>query len=172
MDNQINLAELSTADLKRLQTVAAETIESRRADEQATAMNQIKELVETYDINLDQLMGFLNPQPKKAGRPRKDGSAAPKATASKSPPKYRDPTSGATWTGKGRKPEWIKAAADPEAFLIPEGERTAAPTQAPTAQPKAPKTPKATAPVEAATPEVAPAPEAAQEPAPEAAASE
>ncbi len=34
------------------------------------------------------------------------------------PPKYRDPKTGATWSGRGRQPAWIKAAKNVERFLI------------------------------------------------------
>lgn len=33
-------------------------------------------------------------------------------------PKYRDPESGNTWTGRGRAPTWIRDAADRDEFLI------------------------------------------------------
>lgn len=33
-------------------------------------------------------------------------------------PKYRDPATGATWTGRGKPPLWIKDAADRTPFLI------------------------------------------------------
>lgn len=50
------------------------------------------------------------------------GSAGPKkvskAKGKKVPAKYRDPESGATWTGRGRAPAWIAEAADRDAFLI------------------------------------------------------
>lgn len=50
------------------------------------------------------------------------GSAGRKKTAKangkKVPAKYRDPKSGVTWTGRGRAPAWIAAAADRSAFLI------------------------------------------------------
>jgi DNA-binding protein H-NS len=34
------------------------------------------------------------------------------------PPKYRDPASGATWSGRGHAPSWIKDAANRDEFLI------------------------------------------------------
>jgi DNA-binding protein H-NS len=37
-----------------------------------------------------------------------------------SPAKYRDPTSGATWSGRGRAPDWIKSAKSRKRFLISE----------------------------------------------------
>ncbi|WP_017917866.1 H-NS histone family protein [Burkholderia gladioli] len=33
-------------------------------------------------------------------------------------PKYLDPKTGATWSGRGRPPEWIKNAKDRDRFLI------------------------------------------------------
>ncbi|MCX5543864.1 H-NS histone family protein [Paraburkholderia sp. CNPSo 3076] len=60
-------------------------------------------------------------------------SAAPAKKAAKAgnyvrgpqPPKYRDPKSGATWSGRGRAPAWIAGAKDPSKFLIAENEVTA-----------------------------------------------
>ncbi|HEY4296649.1 MAG TPA: H-NS family nucleoid-associated regulatory protein [Paraburkholderia sp.] len=38
------------------------------------------------------------------------------------PPQYRDPKSGATWSGRGRAPAWIANAKDRSRFLIAEAE--------------------------------------------------
>lgn len=34
------------------------------------------------------------------------------------PAKYRDPKTGATWSGRGRAPDWIKNAKNRDRFLI------------------------------------------------------
>lgn len=47
---------------------------------------------------------------------RKSGDT-PKATAVKYPPKYRDPETGRTWSGRGRMPRWIQDM-DRTGFLI------------------------------------------------------
>lgn len=39
-------------------------------------------------------------------------SGAAPAKKAKSPAKYRDPDTGKEWSGRGRRPEWIKAAGD------------------------------------------------------------
>jgi DNA-binding protein H-NS len=39
-------------------------------------------------------------------------SAKTGVTGKKVAPKYRDPVSGATWTGRGLKPKWLRAALD------------------------------------------------------------
>lgn len=41
-----------------------------------------------------------------------------KAKGSVGAPKYRDPATGATWTGRGKPPNWIKDAADRTPFEI------------------------------------------------------
>ncbi|WP_322048072.1 H-NS family nucleoid-associated regulatory protein, partial [Paraburkholderia sp. J67] len=41
------------------------------------------------------------------------------STAGASPAKYQDPKSGATWSGRGRAPDWIKGAKNRDRFLIP-----------------------------------------------------
>ncbi|WP_028219254.1 H-NS histone family protein [Paraburkholderia oxyphila] len=46
---------------------------------------------------------------------RRGGDRAQKSVA---PAKYRDPMSGATWSGRGRAPNWIKDAKNREQFLI------------------------------------------------------
>lgn len=52
----------------------------------------------------------------------KPAKKAAKGAANKSngrfPPKYRDPASGATWSGMGHAPAWIKEAANRDEFLI------------------------------------------------------
>jgi DNA-binding protein H-NS len=67
-----------------------------------------------HGFSLEELTGTPAPTKKKPA----------KATAKKaSPPKYRSPDDAkVTWTGKGRKPEWFKAAIEagtsPEAMEI------------------------------------------------------
>ncbi|MCP3728439.1 H-NS histone family protein [Paraburkholderia sp. CNPSo 3272] len=47
---------------------------------------------------------------RRRGRPRGSGGALPA--------KYRDPASGATWSGRGRAPNWIKDVRNRDRFLI------------------------------------------------------
>ena len=48
---------------------------------------------------------------------RASGKPAGKGAGQKVAPKYRDPETGKTWTGRGVAPKWI-AGKDREAFLI------------------------------------------------------
>ena len=52
---------------------------------------------------------------KKAGRQQAKPAANPGA------PKYRDPSTGKTWTGRGKPPNWIVGVSDRTAFLITGG---------------------------------------------------
>lgn len=80
----------------------------RKADEvkkgeREKARTQILELMQTYGITAEEL----------AGRTRTK-SLKPRAAVEA---KYRDPVSGATWTGRGREPRWL-AGRDRAPFLI------------------------------------------------------
>ena len=77
-------------------------IEEAKAREYAEVLNEIKQKMADYGITLAELGGCRA----KVGRPRA-GVA----------PKYRDPESGSTWSGRGKPPKWI-AGQDREQFLI------------------------------------------------------
>ncbi|MFY9511428.1 MAG: H-NS histone family protein [Rubrivivax sp.] len=72
-------------------------IEAQR-EERAAAIGQIKALMSQFGLTLADL----------GNRP----AAAPKRAAGggKVAPKYRDPATGSTWTGRGLQPKWLKAA--------------------------------------------------------------
>jgi DNA-binding protein H-NS len=80
--------------------------EAARKQEIANAVAEIKARMAEYGITGPDL-GF-------SGRGRGKGKGA-------STYKYRDPVTGATWTGKGRKPRWmaeaLSAGKKPEDFL-------------------------------------------------------
>ncbi|MCX5545232.1 H-NS histone family protein [Paraburkholderia sp. CNPSo 3076] len=42
----------------------------------------------------------------------------PRLSRKPSPAKYRDPATGATWSGRGRAPNWLKDAKNRDRFLI------------------------------------------------------
>lgn len=67
-------------------------IEAARRSEVSSAVQQIKGLIVTYGLTQDDIF----PQRKT------------KATRATVDPKYRDPATGQTWTGRGKPPTWIK----------------------------------------------------------------
>ena len=79
-------------------------IEEAKAREYAEVLNEIKQKMADYGITLAELGG--RGKHSKVGRPRA-GVA----------PKYRDPLTGASWSGRGKPPRWI-AGKNRDEFLI------------------------------------------------------
>jgi DNA-binding protein H-NS len=66
---------------------------------------EIVQKMREYGISLNELMG------------RKPGVAAIAPSEEPAAAKYRDPVSGATWSGRGRAPQWI-AGKNRDEFLV------------------------------------------------------
>lgn len=94
-----------TSDYKTLLEQKAE-IEARIAEvlkaEKGGAIAKARELVQQFHLTQEDVFS--------AGK-RKTPAGAGVA-------KYRDPSTGATWTGRGKPPNWIKNAVDRTAFEI------------------------------------------------------
>ncbi|WP_430232126.1 H-NS family nucleoid-associated regulatory protein [Paraburkholderia tropica] len=71
------------------------------------SLEQIRNIVDEYDLH-DEV------QFTRGGRRAKPGPGAPRAPVAA---KYRDPDSGATWSGRGKPPAWI-AGKDRQQFLV------------------------------------------------------
>jgi DNA-binding protein H-NS len=103
MPNTLTEVQKIQQQIKDLQARAALLIMEGRDD----AIAQIKVMMADYTISAADLGLVLKAPPrsrKKSDNPR--------------PAKYRDPVSGATWTGQGAEPKWI-IGQDREKFLIP-----------------------------------------------------
>ena len=72
----------------------------------ASVIDQIKTVVNTYDISTEELVEAL-------------GGLKSKRKGIKAKPKYKDPATGVIWSGRGKEPAWIKGQ-DRSKFLIPE----------------------------------------------------
>ena len=91
-------------DLLAQRDALNEKIEQARTQELDSALSQIRTLMEQYGISLQEIM------PNKI-------KAAVKHPRAKVEPKYRNPETGATWTGRGKPPLWI-AGKNRDSFLI------------------------------------------------------
>lgn len=80
-------------------------IEAARKEALASAIAQVRAIVAEYELTEEDVFS------KKATR------AAASTGAKTVAPKYRDPATGATWTGRGKPPLWI-AGQDRLNFLI------------------------------------------------------
>ncbi|MGY2492240.1 H-NS histone family protein [Cupriavidus sp. CP313] len=86
-------------------------IEEARTTEVASVINRIRELMAQYGLSPEDIA----PQ-RRRGRPARTVSAS--AEKAPLPPKYMDPKTGKTWSGRGRAPTWLGKR--PERFLIPQ----------------------------------------------------
>src|SRR5438105_9281931 len=96
------------AEIARLQRQA----ESARKTKIAGVVGRIKEAIAAYGLTADEL-GF--------GARRSGQNAVGSRTTARTSigvPKYRDPASGKTWTGRGKPPLWIVGVKDRDPFLI------------------------------------------------------
>ena len=111
------LGQLSHIEAKSLQSKVKDlltAIETRiKAIEEENRKSKIDEALKILES-----MG-LKPQDLVSGSSK---GASTRKSGGKIPPKYKDPMSESTWTGRGSKPKWIKeadAAGTPrEQFLI------------------------------------------------------
>jgi DNA-binding protein H-NS len=88
------------ADLIAQKAALEQKIAEARREARAGAIAQIKALMAEHGLTLADLGGKA---PAAASVPRA-------RTGGKVPPKYRDPATGTTWSGRGLHPKWLKAA--------------------------------------------------------------
>jgi DNA-binding protein H-NS len=71
-------------------------IAEQQREERAAAIAQVRELMSQYGLTLADIGAR--------------GAAPPAAPRAKVAAKYRDSTTGQTWSGRGLQPNWLKAA--------------------------------------------------------------
>lgn len=91
-------------DLLEQKAQLEQQIAQARETEIAQAVAEIRKMIETYGLTAEDIF----PQGK---------ARASKRTGEKVAPKYKDPATGQTWTGRGKPPKWI-ADKDREQFAI------------------------------------------------------
>jgi DNA-binding protein H-NS len=96
----LNEIESKIADL-RAQAERVKQEEKRQAIDAARAM------IVSYGITAKDL--GLDKAPKLKAGPK---------PGNKIPPKYRDPLSGALWSGRGKTPKWFNGSLDPVVYSI------------------------------------------------------
>ncbi|WP_321945235.1 H-NS family nucleoid-associated regulatory protein [Paraburkholderia sp. J10-1] len=99
------------AKIAKLQS-QAEAIEKKQSSD---VLGKIRGLMERHGVTIGDIETYLGGK----RRGRQPGSNA-KANQSAGAAKYRDPKSGATWTGRGRAPAWIANVKDRTKFLAGE----------------------------------------------------
>jgi len=95
------------------QEALAAQIAELRAEKTAEAIESCLKKIALYGITQEQL--FPHVRGKRGPKPGSTRAPGEKATVA---PKYRDRETGATWSGRGKPPHWIKDAEDREAYAI------------------------------------------------------
>lgn len=95
-------------ELKAQMDTLAEQTEAARIAELQVVVDDIRAKVAEYGLTEKDIFG---------GRRGRAGAKKPTVTVEA---KYRDPKTGATWSGRGRAPAWIKDAKNRNRFLIQE----------------------------------------------------
>ncbi|MGY4730881.1 H-NS histone family protein [Burkholderia pyrrocinia] len=93
-------------ELKAQAETLAATAERARQAELRSVIVGLRMKVREYDLTPSDIFGHCRPAP---------AHGAKRGTVVE--PKYRDPESGATWTGRGLEPRWIRGRNRDE-FLI------------------------------------------------------
>ncbi|WP_169717468.1 H-NS family nucleoid-associated regulatory protein [Comamonas serinivorans] len=88
--------------LKQREELEAKIREARET-ELKDAIAQVRALVAQFDLTADDVFS--------------SGKRSSKSSGAKVAPKYRNPATGETWTGRGKAPKWI-ADKDRDQFLI------------------------------------------------------
>lgn len=78
-----------------------------RASETAEILADVRAKVAEYGLTVHEVFGELPGRRGANSRPHQSP-----------PPKYRDPVTGSTWSGRGRAPAWIANVKNREKFLI------------------------------------------------------
>lgn len=95
----IKLDKMNRKQLEELRAQVDDEIVKRRKSEKQEALAAARDAAAKYGYTLDELTG------------KKGGRGAAKSVGSE--PKYMNPDNPTqTWTGKGRQPNWFKAAVE------------------------------------------------------------
>ncbi|MEI6028006.1 MAG: H-NS histone family protein [Betaproteobacteria bacterium] len=92
----------SVAELLAQKAEIEKKIADAQREEKASAISQVRTLMAQHGLTVADL----------AARGPASGRASAPKTGPKVAAKYRDTATGNTWTGRGLKPNWLKAALD------------------------------------------------------------
>lgn len=98
-----DIESLSLAELLKLQADVVALIEQRREEQKAAVIAKLQAVASEAGYSLDEL---VRGAPLRAKSVKLVNSDKRSTVA----PKFRDPATGTTWTGRGKKPKWVEAA--------------------------------------------------------------
>lgn len=101
MSDEKDLLDQKIAEQEKL----GKEIEKLRAQQRKEAIGSIKADIKRFDIKPEELFPSAKPGRKNKAKPSRKGRRKAAGTVS---PKYRDPDTGKTWSGRGREPVWLR----------------------------------------------------------------
>ena len=118
------MATLDAINLKiaKLQKQAATIAEKQTS----VGLTKIRDLMHKHGLSVADIEGFVGKRDarKPADTNTKAVAKAPRAIVRHVAPKYADPKTGATWSGRGLAPLWIRDVKDRSKFLIEASAKT------------------------------------------------
>ena len=91
-------------ELLAQQQALDQQIAALKAQETAAAISKALEIIAEYELTAEEVIGAAK------------GAKVARKASGKVAPKYRNPQTGDTWTGRGRAPKWV--VGDKTQYLI------------------------------------------------------
>lgn len=85
----------SLRELLAQQSALSAKIDEMRSAAKSEAISEVRQLIEEHSLTLHDVF------------PSKSGAKTRKTSGNKVAAKYKDPISGASWTGRGMTPKWL-----------------------------------------------------------------
>jgi DNA-binding protein H-NS len=100
------LKAMSLSELKALRGRVDKAIEGHEAQKKKAALKELQQQAKALGFSLSDLVAETVAKPKRGPKPAAKAKAKVKAPAAYANP--ADPSQ--TWSGRGRRPDWVKAA--------------------------------------------------------------
>ena len=110
------VSNLSQSELNNLISEASRELEARKKSE--AVVRDIHKVLEKHGISKRERSAFLDAAKSGGMASTRTPRRASKRKGARIAPKYRCPTSGDTWTGRGRAPAWVVNACDSNKLSI------------------------------------------------------
>ena len=111
-----SVRNLSQSELNNLISEASRELEARKRSEEV--IRDIHKVLDKHGITKRERSAFLDAAKSGGLASRRTPKRASKRKGIKVAPKYRCPTSGDTWTGRGRAPAWVVSTCDSNKLSI------------------------------------------------------
>jgi len=121
---QKGVIEMVTLDAINLKIAKLQKQAATIAEKQSSVgLTKIRDLMHKHGLTVADIEGFVAKRRgrKPAATQAKAAAKAPRAAVHHVAPKYADPKTGATWSGRGLAPLWIRDVKDRSKFLIEAG---------------------------------------------------